>query len=331
MVLAVGLGWLARAGQFRSADTHGYAQEVSAGPPAPTLADSAVPDDKRKRELDEHPLPAPAPSLADKATQPARPLARQEAAAGAASTTPQAPHPTPTLSPGLAEEDKPAPSPAMDAVRDLTKPTSEPTDEAGGKAVTAAADEDLASFKLRAEQRAAKPAEAALGNAAAPEAPALVSKEGEAGRISGFRPAEAAPAARRDRAAGGFQTTPMEGAVRILGGSIRLVDGMTPTRVLIGPGILVADADPGLEIVRVVYNDPPGRELWLDQQRPDARANEAGVHGRGATTLLLGDTLVALGPKGSRSLRWIHQSGFRLGLTGFLPADSLLALARRIQ
>jgi hypothetical protein len=235
------------------------------------------------------------------------------------------------VAPGLAKQNKPAPPPAKDAVQAVTNPTTEPTDLAGGKGVTAAADEDLASSKLRSEQSVAKPAEAPLGNAVAPAAPALASKESEAGRISGFRPAEVAPAARRDQAAGGFQTTPMEGAVRILGGSIRLVDGMTPARVLVGPGILVADADPGLEIVRVVYNDPPGRELWLDQQRPDARANEARVQGQEATTLLLGDTLVGLGPKGSRSLRWIHQSGFRLGLTGFLPADSLLALARRVQ
>jgi hypothetical protein len=123
----------------------------------------------------------------------------------------------------------------------------------------------------------------------------------------------------------------MEAAVRILGGSIRLVDGMTPTGVLVGPGTLVSGADPGLEIVRVVYDDPPGRELWLDQQRPRENRNELDAGGRGATTLLLGDTLVVTGTGAQRGLRWIHQSGFRLGLTGFLPADSLRALARKVQ
>jgi len=119
--------------------------------------------------------------------------------------------------------------------------------------------------------------------------------------------------------------------VRILGGSIRLVDGMTPIRVQVAPGRMVPGADPGLEIVRVVYNDPPGRELWLDQQRPSEPGGDAEVHGQRATTLLPGDTLIAAGPAGSRKLRWVHQTGFRLGLTGFLPADSLRALARRVQ
>jgi hypothetical protein len=77
--------------------------------------------------------------------------------------------------------------------------------------------------------------------------------------------------------------------------------------------------------------DPPGRELWLDQQRPEERANERVAAGRAATTLLAGDTLVTSASDGARSLAWINQNGFRLALTGFLPADSLRALARRVQ
>jgi hypothetical protein len=167
------------------------------------------------------------------------------------------------------------------------------------------------------EESNAKPAAALAGKV-------VETKEGE-------RKSSEALALRRSRQSVAFQPTAMEAAVRILGGSIRLVDGMTPTRVLVGSGSLVSGADPAREVVRVVYMDPPGRELWLDQQRPDERANEADAPGLAATTLLAGDTLVTPGPGGARNLRWIHQSGFRLGLTGFLPADSLRALARRVQ
>jgi len=136
---------------------------------------------------------------------------------------------------------------------------------------------------------------------------------------------------RRDQAAGRFQPTAMEAAVRMLGGSIRLVDGLTPSLVMVGPGGLVPGADPGRVVIRVVYVDPPGRELWLDQQRPVERPSEPAAAGVTTTALLPGDTLIAPVASGARSLTWIHQSGFRLALTGFLPADSLRALARRVQ
>ncbi len=139
------------------------------------------------------------------------------------------------------------------------------------------------------------------------------------------------PGARRDQAIGGFQPTAMEAAVRMLGGSIRLVDGLTPIKVMVGPGSVVSGADPRQAVIRVVYMDPPGRELWLDQQRPEEGAMEPAAAGLAATTLLAGDTLVTPVAGGARSLTWIHQSGFRLALTGFLPADSLRELARRVQ
>ena len=139
-----------------------------------------------------------------------------------------------------------------------------------------------------------------------------------------------APAARiAAQAASTLRPVPMEEAVRILGGSIRLVDGMAPLRVL--AGTLMLDSGTSGVGVRVVYDDPPGRELWLDQVRPDATGNEAPESRGEATTLLPGDTVAIPMNHGARGLRWLDQSGFRLGLTGFLPADSLRALARRVQ
>lgn len=114
-----------------------------------------------------------------------------------------------------------------------------------------------------------------------------------------------------------FTRIEMEEAVRILGGSIRLIDGLSPSHILAGRA--------GGQ-VRVVYEDPPGRELWLDQARQASTG-----YAEGATTLLPGDTTAVAGPGGSRSLRWMDQSGFTLSLTGFLPADSLRQLMRRVQ
>jgi hypothetical protein len=126
----------------------------------------------------------------------------------------------------------------------------------------------------------------------------------------------------------GFRQVEMKEAVRVLSGSIRLVDGLQPERVLLGPGELVRGADLALPLIRVVYQDPPGRELWLDQQR---RADGEGGGLRDSRSgMLVGDTIVSRGPAGSSSIRWIDEHGFRLALTGFLSADSLNALIRRV-
>lgn len=82
-------------------------------------------------------------------------------------------------------------------------------------------------------------------------------------------------------------------------------------------------------MVRVIYEDPPGRELWLDQQRAGAR--DEGPAAAGAMALLPGDTTVSPLARGMQSVRWIDQAGFRLALTGFLPADSLRGLMRRVE
>jgi hypothetical protein len=141
--------------------------------------------------------------------------------------------------------------------------------------------------------------------------------------------AESAPAdelsQRRDA---GFRRVEMEEAVRVLSGSIRLVDGLQPERVLIASGALIRGADPALPLVRVVYDDPPGREMWLDMQRP---ADVEGARYRDArSAVLVGDTVITRGAAGSTSVRWIDEHGFRLVLTGYLAADSLNALIHRI-
>ena len=95
---------------------------------------------------------------------------------------------------------------------------------------------------------------------------------------------------RKDNA---FRPVALEDAVRLLGGTVRLIDGMTAKRVLAGPA-----EGQGSQLIRVVYEDPPGRELWLDQQRHQTEAEntlQASTES-GAPVLLPGDTLVAPGP-----------------------------------
>jgi Putative zinc-finger len=173
--------------------------------------------------------------------------------------------------------------------------------------------------------RAAAPASAPSG-----AAPAATDRERASDALNA-RPADTPSAARGLAAPVGatFQEVDMAMAVRSLAGSIRLVDGLEPQRVLAGPGTLFAGGDPEQQTIRVVYLDPPGRELWLDQQRTGVALESRGAHP--AAGLLPGDTVIVTPSGGGRSIRWIDQDGFRLTLTGFLSADSLRSLVPRVR
>jgi anti-sigma factor RsiW len=134
----------------------------------------------------------------------------------------------------------------------------------------------------------------------------------------------------------GFFHITMDDAVRRLAGTIHLIDGMTPDRVEAGSGRLVHGAEPGTQVVRVIYVDPPARELWLDQQRSEAwtprERREADDASRlGSPSLLPGDTVVSTGSGGSMTVHWLDGRGFWLSLTGNLSADSLVALVKRVR
>lgn len=336
ILCAVGLGWLARSDQLISPESGRYAKDLgdaAAAPATPQAAPSPAPvtpgdslrsNEKRAADPANGGLAFRVGSADQKAVQPGPPPAARDESR------------VPAVEPGTPPaklEDGPAavakenaPGAGTDGLQALTNRADKAADNTRDSPTLASAEGRLARKTAQEEQPAAL-AERALAASQAPSQTAPMESA-----ASGFAAAAPVPAGRRDRAAEAFRATPMEAAVRILGGSIRLVDGMTPTRVMVGPGLLVRGADPGLEIVRVVYDDPPGRELWLDQQRPRTGVSEADREGLGAvTTLLPGDTLVVIYKSGEHGLRWIHQSGFRLGLTGFLPADSLRALARRVQ
>jgi anti-sigma factor RsiW len=131
----------------------------------------------------------------------------------------------------------------------------------------------------------------------------------------------------------GFQAASLEDAVRVLGGSVQLIDGLTPEMVLIGPGSDMSGGREDRKLIRVVYQDPPGRQLWLDQQRIEPEDDRASAFTATASkvSVLPGDTLVAPTAQGASTLSWTSQSMFRLSLTGYLSADSLRSLARRVR
>ncbi len=60
----------------------------------------------------------------------------------------------------------------------------------------------------------------------------------------------------------------LEEAVGHLGGSIQLIDGLSPQRVELLSGSEVAGADPARSVVRVYYEEPDLGMVTLDQQRP---------------------------------------------------------------
>lgn len=209
----------------------------------------------------------------------------------------------PPMAPAARREQAPAPAAAAAAANngaaDQALAPKIPTSPAPGKTAPPAAVDEVASGELKANT--------ALGRSVNAPPP-----------LRGFAPS----------AGGSFRQVNLEEAVRALAGSIRLVDGLDPLNVLAAPGGQLAPARPGRQVIRVVYEDPPGRELWLDQQRASPESESA--RSRVADALLPGDTLLAPGEGGSQSVRWRDQHGFLLTLTGFLPGDSLRAMIPRV-
>lgn len=291
IVVAVGIGW-AGSGMSRAkepATAAAMRDEIAAAPATVPLAESvpspvAQPAESRAKQAPE----AKAQGAAG-ASAPARSdMARSEPA-----TANQAYAPSDASV--AADRAAPEPAPAPSAVA----PTAAaPSKEAMKPAAPPASAPLAARRQLPAERNRAEQEMAAFGAVASADVATR-------GMIT--------PTA--------FQIVGMEEAVRMLGGSIRLIDGMSPTRFMTGRGR-------GSTLVRVVYEDPPGRELWLDQVRVESDDKDAV---RSATTLLPGDTLLVVKESGTRSLGWVDQHGFQLRLTGFLSGDSLQAIQSRVR
>jgi hypothetical protein len=185
---------------------------------------------------------------------------------------------------------------------------------------------DLAAAAPTAPEVSAAPARAQRAQDAAP-APAEMARAGNA-VVRAAPTAAGAPAAIGGLATSGgtFRAVDFDEAAARLSGTARWIEGLSLESVKIGPGSLVPGADPARDVVRVVYTDPAGRLVQLDQQRlaPQRGALEA-------LGLAWGDTLATAGPTGGSRLRWLDRAGLWLSLTGNVPADSLRALLGRVR
>jgi len=101
----------------------------------------------------------------------------------------------------------------------------------------------------------------------------------------------------------------LDEAVKQLGGPVHVIEGMTPQFIGLVRGQQVPGASPNRPVVRVVYLDPRGRMILLDQQRVDAS------HAPGAT---------------SGNLRWVI-GDVMLYLRGEPTQDVLRTLQARVR
>lgn len=120
-----------------------------------------------------------------------------------------------------------------------------------------------------------------------------------------------------------FQVITIDDAVRRLSGTIRLIDGMQPSRVEVGPGRLVPGADSERDLVRVIYTDPRGSRVVLDQQVGDVRTGSF-------NGVMPGDTLVTQTENGATRIRWVDRK-FWMSLSASGGPDSVRALIARVR
>ena len=247
--------------------------------------------------------------------------------------------------------------------------------DAAGKAAAAAADAFAAAAPLRKPRAATRPkavrpvpaeatpvalASGAGGNtgyragaaaaAAQPNlpqpAPAQLAQRAaeSAGMLGAAAPAPAPSAAPRAAVAApltrlqarpAFRLSDVDAGAARLSGALRTLEGLSLDNVKIGPGALVPGAQPDRDVVRIVYTDPQGHRLQLDQQRlptPSDTSREARERAVPAVLgLAYGDTLHTTGPGNATRVRWLDPAGLWLSLSGTLPADSLRAFLARVR
>jgi len=222
---------------------------------------------------------------------------------------------------------RPKPVPPVPAEATPLALASGAAGNAGYRAGAAAAPAQPNLHQPAPNQFAQRAAESAgmLGAAAPPAAPAPAAAP---------RAAAAAPLTRLSvRPA--FRLSNVDAGAERLAGTLRTLEGLSLENVKIGPGALVPGAQPDRDVVRIVYTDPQGHRLQLDQQRlptPSDTSREARERAVPAVLgLAYGDTLHTTGPGNATRVRWLDPAGLWLSLSGSLPADSLRALLARVR
>jgi len=162
------------------------------------------------------------------------------------------------------------------------------------------AEADQATAELDRQRRIARAAEATA---------ALARDRRKAQDAAAVQPAaQPAPApqpATLEQRAQTYLRIGLDEAVRQLGGPMHVIEAMSPAFVGLAQGRLSPGADSTRPVVRVVYQDPQGRMVLLDQQR--LRPGQSTAYGGADPHWTIGDVLLHLhgepGPDVLRSLR----------------------------
>jgi len=198
----------------------------------------------------------------------------------------------------------PAAAAAPIAATRATQPQPEVRSDANSRRALGAANSADANPANEPTQKQTPPSAAMTDEREAPGTPSA-----PAAALAG-RPA--------DKVTTAWRVIAMEEAVQLLGGQLRLIDGLTPDRVETGPGTAVAGADAALPVVRVVY---ASGAVTLDEQRPIGAARQE-VAAKAAGGVAAYE---------SAPTSWQTMSGIRFVVTGSVSADSIRALGARVR
>ncbi len=118
----------------------------------------------------------------------------------------------------------------------------------------------------------------------------------------------------------GFTVLTVREAIERTGGPIRLIRGSLPDHLEIAPASVVPGALPEGDVLRVVYREPGGRVLRLDQQRIPEAYREG----------LAPDTLMDAAPDGTSMATWVS-GDTRITLSGRIDPETLMVFVRRVE
>ena len=122
-----------------------------------------------------------------------------------------------------------------------------------------------------------------------------------------------------------FSTIRMAEAAQRLGGPIRLIPGLDVDHVEVGPATAVPGAEPGLDVIRVVYRSPDNSgRILLDQQL--IPADSSGFRPIHDQTLESGQTAFGSTASGLSVATWLDDDGYRISLSVRASVDSLKRL-----
>jgi hypothetical protein len=170
-----------------------------------------------------------------------------------------------------------------------------------------------------ADQAARAPAAAAGGPPKTPPPPTPVA-----------RPAsDPAPAEKPLTVSPRFREIGRPEAARRAGGPLRSIAGLKLDHIEVGPAAAVPGAQPGIDVIRMVFRAADGSPLFLDQQRIPTDSD--GLRSIDDPTLENGETAYGSAPNGVSVASWLDEDGYRLSLAARTPLDSLKKLVPRVQ